>query len=126
MFVTRRVQPKTRSPPPASIASEPIHIACRNKACFVGCLFKRNLKLVFTLRSVSRAAQMAIALNRTCGLEPLSVSSRPRARLSPVSLRGRHRCVDRKVVVPKGYSKRFFAAQSGFYGGIFRAETARG
>ena len=70
---------------------------------------------------------MAIALNRTCGLEPMIGKALAlRVRLSPVGVRGRYRCVERNVVVPTGYSKRFFAAQTGFYGGIFRAATALG
>ena len=41
-------------------------------------------------------------------------------------LRGQHRCHDRNVVVPRGYSKRFFCVPIGLYRGNLRPATALG
>jgi hypothetical protein len=69
----------------------------------------------------SSAALSAIALDRTCLLEPFT---RPVLALRTlVSTRIHHawpgtldRCCGRNVVAPERYSKRFFAVYSGFTG----------
>jgi hypothetical protein len=57
MFVDRRVQQRRVPHPPAFIASEPIQFACQNKPWFLALVFARNIRLSFTLRSESSAAQ---------------------------------------------------------------------
>lgn len=69
----------------------------------------------------SSAALSAIALDRTCLLEPFTrAGSRaensglhPHPPAGPGTL---DRCCGRNVVAPEGYSKRFFKVQSGFTG----------
>jgi hypothetical protein len=85
--------------------------------------FKRNIRLSFALRSEaaqlsSHRARMDLRFGTFHSGRALALRTLPPpvASTGPATL---DRCCDRNVVAPEGYSKCFFAFQSGFMGAIF-------
>ena len=85
----------------------------RNRARLLCVISEAQYQAFVRFAVASGAALSAIALNRTCLLEPLPGRALLREFWRPaVKRRGEptlNRCCNRKVVSPRGYSKRFFA-----------------
>lgn len=118
-----RVQQRRVPQPPADPASRIKSFTCRNKARLLCVNFKAQYQAFVRFAVASSAALSAIALNLTClwNLSPGRALCRE-FWLPAVNLRGEptlNRCCDRKVVAPRGYSKRFFLSQEGFIRAFF-------